>query len=1110
MPDTTTITPASPSFEKLKLKLRELFELDKADLDFGIYRILRQRHAEISEFLDKHLERTVREALTSHGELQQAGIEQDLRKAESAAHAAGITPEQSPRVMELREKYGKGADLAATADEVYSHLLTFFSRYYQGGDFLGLQRSTVHGREKYMIPYNGEEVKLVWANMDQYYIKSSDLLRDYTFHIRKADLATAQGELLLDDVPDEVVIQFKLVAGDTEKDNRKSDSKTTRAFILDADMPFEQTDAKRLCICFRYCEHSSERNLQDKLNVDTEKALADSLPPRLKSLLFALDPTYKGKDKKDQRTILQKHLRSYTAKFQFDYFIHKDLGHFLRRELDFYVKNEVVHLDDIENTDAAKADEYFSKIRAIRQCATPVIQMLTQLEEFQKKLWLKKKFVVETRYCLTLDRVPEALYQDICANEDQWKEWEDLYGISELKPKRTNDFLKANAFLMLDTRHFGRDFTLKLLASTENLDASLDGVCFHSENFQALQLMQERYREQIKCVYIDPPYNTTSSAILYKNNYKHSSWATLMRDRLDLLRRCLGRDGAIFASIDKHERTILEKAMDQVFGEDNHIEELIWSMNTTNSQAPNYSTNHEYVLVYAKDRTVVEQDKAMFREPKPGFDKVMELVARLNPGYPTVSAIEAEIRALYEQHKIEFREELEAQGLEWEDEKGNDPWKGLFNYFHAEYRDDAGKYVPESEAKEKEAKIWVFQEDNTSMPATKQSASTRDPNHPNWRFYKPPHRVTGKPCPHPKSGWKFAYADDADSPDRRSFVSLDRDHRIAWGPDETKVPRLKRMLHEVETNIGKSVFSDYSDGEKQTSALFGKSGLFLAPKHADFVSRFILHSTKKTGLVLDCFGGSGSTAHAVIATNQLDSGDRKYIVAEMGEHFETLIVPRLKKVAYASEWKEGKPKARNTGISHAFKIVRLEGYEDTLNNLNLRRTPDQTSVLAKADESARNQYLLNYFLDVESVGSKSLLDLAEFRDPFAYKLNIATSSAGETKETTIDLVETFNWLVGLKVKHIDSQRGFVTITGEKRAGGRALIIWRTLSTDPVADNVTLEKFLGKLAVDPADTEYELIYVNGSHTLNDPHNKVHLIEETFQRLMFDSTNFESLS
>jgi len=153
--------------------------------------------------------------------------------------------------------------------------------------------------------------------------------------------------------------------------------------------------------------------------------------------------------------------------------------------------------------------------------------------------------------------------------------------------------------------------------------------------------------------------------------------------------------------------------------------------------------------------------------------------------------------------------------------------------------------------------------------------------------------------------------------------------------------------------------------------------------------------------------------------------------------------------------------------------------------------------------------MAGYFLDVESVGSASLLDLDQFRDPFAYTLKIATTSAGETKETTIDLVETFNWLLGLKVKHIDAQKGFLTVTGEKRAGGRTLVIWRRLSDDPVADNAALEKFLGEIAVKPADTEFEYIYVNGSHTLTDPHNKVHLIEEAFHRLMFDGGSFESL-
>jgi adenine-specific DNA-methyltransferase len=226
----------------------------------------------------------------------------------------------------------------------------------------------------------------------------------------------------------------------------------------------------------------------------------------------------------------------------------------------------------------------------------------------------------------------------------------------------------------------------------------------------------------------------------------------------------------------------------------------------------------------------------------------------------------------------------------------------------------------------------------------------------------------------------------------------------------------------------------------------------------------------------------------------------------MGNHFETVTARRIKKAVYSTDWKDGKPQTRNTGISHAFKIVRLEGYEDTLNNLHLKRTSEQEAALQAAPEKVRDQYLLGYFLDVESAGSASLLDFDQFRDPFAYKLKIATNSVGETVDTTIDLVETFNWLLGLKVKHIDSQKGFLTVTGEKRAGGRTLVIWRTLSDDPIADNKALEGFLGKIKINPADTEFDYLYINGSHTLTDPHNKAHLIEEAFQRLMFDTPDF----
>jgi adenine-specific DNA-methyltransferase len=493
--------------------------------------------------------------------------------------------------------------------------------------------------------------------------------------------------------------------------------------------------------------------------------------------------------------------------------------------------------------------------------------------------------------------------------------------------------------------------------------------------------------------------------------------------------------------------------------------------------------------VYAKNRVVAEQDKSMFREPKPGYAEVMELVARLNPEYPPIATIEEELRKLYQQHQIEYREQVEAEGLDWEDEKKNDPWKGLFNYRNAEYRDTAGLLVAEQDARNLQANIWIWRESDASMPATKQAASTGDPNDPNYRWYKPFHPKTHKPAPHPKSGWKLAYGNDAERGNRQSFVALDKDNRICWGEDEKKVPQLKRMLHEVETNVGKSVFADYSDGEKQTHALFNRSGVFLAPKHAKFVSRFIQHASKKDSIVLDCFGGSGSTGHAVITVNREDKEKRKFILIEQGEYFSTVIKPRIQKVVYSSEWKAGKPiptensklKTENPyqGISHCFKAIKLESYEDTLNNLQLRRTPEQGDLLNTLPQQAKDDYLLNYLLDVESRGS--LLSVEDFRKPFDYTLNVAVDSAGAFEPRKIDLVETFNYLIGLRVKHIDAQpqRGFVAVTGTLPSGESCLVLWRDCD---VLDYEGVAKLCDKLAINPADNEFDVVYINGDHNI----------------------------
>lgn len=1078
------------NYDKLLAKLTEMFQLDRADLDFGIYRIMNSKRDEILQFLERDLLPQVRQVLAAaQGEIGSVGAE-ELRQAEDQARALGVDPNSVPKVQELRKKHGSAGDLNALEQEVFNHLYSFFRRYYDEGDFLSLRR---YKEGVYAIPYEGEEVKLHWANADQYYIKTAEHFRDYTFKVESGRR-----------------VHFKLTEAEVDKDNNKSAEK--RVFLLAGDHAITE-EGGELFVRFNYRAAPDKRKQKDY----SEEAIArilDELPPSWKSSLLAKAPT----EKNPNRSILEKHLTDYTARNTFDYFIHKDLGGFLRRELDFYIKNEVMHLDDIENESAPKVEQYLAKVRAIRRVAGKLIEFLAQLEEFQKALWLKKKFVADTQYLVTLDHIPEALFEDIAANEAQRREWVRLFAIDEIKEDTvttgyteplTVDFLKDHKGLVLNTEFFDFDFIRSFLASMPDIDSEVQGTLVHSDNFQALRLMSKRYRAQVKCIYIDPPYNTASSSIPYKNDYKHSSWASLMNDRVAEMRRYLPMDGAIFVSIDKAERTVLEHVLDRNFGKDNKVEELIWSMNTNNSQAPNYSTNHEYVLVYAKDREVVEKDREMFREPKPGFEEVMALVSELNPQYPSVSEIAAELRKLYERHKIAYREELEAAGLELEEESRNDPWKGLYNYNQAEYRDERGDWVPDVEARAKNARIWIWQEGDASMPATKQADSTQDKTHRNWRFYKPLHPITRKPCPHPKSGWKFAYDDDEDSPDKRSFVALDRDHRIAWGADETKVPRLKRMLHEVETNIGKSVFQDYSDGEKQTSAMFGRSGVFLAPKHASFVSRFIQHAARPDSTILDCFGGSASTAHAVIQLNRDDRGNRKFVLVEVGSYFDTVVLPRVAKAIYSRDWRAGKPLSRQ-GISYCVKVVRLESYEDTLSNLEIRQLDPLQARLVESNAAVRQDYLLKYVLSTETASNQSLLNVSAFDHPFAYKLKVSTDTISETKEINVNLIETFSWLLGLRVHTMDVIRGFQIVTGRLPGpgnsdnGDKALIIWRDVDENP---NDKLDEFFRKQNYNTQDQEFDVIYVNGDNNLQnlrkeDQSWKVRLIEEEFHRLMWD--------
>jgi adenine-specific DNA-methyltransferase len=154
---TSSQEEAAPSLKKLQDLLRQLFQIEAADLDFGLYRIMNAKRKEIMRFFDEELLPQVRE------ELSKALGSED--------------PARAPKVKELQERYNAALDIEAAENEVFSHLYNFFRRYYSEGDFIS-QRRYKEGYEKgaYAIPYNGEEVMLYWANYDQYYIKTSEYL----------------------------------------------------------------------------------------------------------------------------------------------------------------------------------------------------------------------------------------------------------------------------------------------------------------------------------------------------------------------------------------------------------------------------------------------------------------------------------------------------------------------------------------------------------------------------------------------------------------------------------------------------------------------------------------------------------------------------------------------------------------------------------------------------------------------------------------------------------------------------------------------------------------------------------------------------------------------
>lgn len=937
--------------EKFQELLKKLFQFDCAELDFGIYRIMNQKRAVIEQFIDKDLLDAVTTELSSGALAQEAGLAQQLTEVaakvresfgDDSLDAEGnlIKGQDLPlgkEYLALRDRAGRPKSSPELEAQIFNHLYAFFSRYYDEGDFMSLRRYSK--RNKYAIPYNGEEVYLHWANSDQYYIKTAENFTDYSYR---------HGGW---------TVRFKLRNADVEQNNVKG----AKRFFLPrlADVGLEPA-TRTLTIPFEYRLLTPQEEIifkskpQETILAEAAQKIVATAKPNTDALAALLHEKRKDTDG-NPVSLLDHHLRVYARKNTSDFFIHKDLGDFLERELDVYLKNEVLNLDELEAGGEARAESWFQILRAIKAIGRKIIAFVAQIENFQKRLFEKKKFVTEVHYCVTLDRVPEELYPEIAKNKAQITEWKRLFHIHEIKgdlamqgfkePVKA-EFLKANPFLVLDTKFFSAEFTEKLLASKEilkgasALDEAIDGLLVHGENLQVLHFLKERFRESISCIYIDPPYNTGSDGFPYKDSYQHSSWLAMMRDRLSQALEFLPPDGVLYVSIGEEEVTQLEGLLDKLVGRTNRLGTVVWKarVKPVNIGEAKYRPQNEteYVLAYER-----EDDKAQFQPLLTGAVRTYphELKGRR---YRLTTILKSNRGANY---RTTMSFELEGytppEGQRWQ--AGEDQIRWLWDNGYIEFKDGTPfrRYFEDEEGAEHDP-FYCFMEQEWS------------------------------------------------------------------GTSE----------------VGKS----------ELNHLLGNMHGFDTVKPKRLMMTLLMASSPPASWVLDFFGGSGTTGHAVIQLCRDTETKRHFILAESGEYFDQLLKPRILKAIYSKDWKDSKPVSREGGTC-ALKYLNLESYEDALDNITFQSSNGQ-AVLQLED------YVLSYMLNFETKESDTLLNVAKLDSPFDYKLR----RYGKDEPLPVDLPETFNYLIGLHVasRRVYDNKGTPYLVYRGRAEGReTAVIWRT-------------------------------------------------------------------
>lgn len=440
-----------------------------------------------------------------------------------------------------------------------------------------------------------------------------------------------------------------------------------------------------------------------------------------------------------------------------------------------------------------------------------------------------------------------------------------------------------------------KDVPYRLLEPVAKLscgDANSGNLIVQGDNLHALKALLPRYAGQVKCVYIDPPYNTGNEDWAYNDNVnspeirkwlgelvgkegetldRHDRWLCMMYPRLLLLKQFLSEDGAIFVSIDDNEVGNLQALMREVFGSANEVATIVWEKGKK-GDSKLVSVTHEYIVAFARNKAYLTAKKIRWRRKKPGADEVLEY-------YDT----------LRQQHG-EDHDKIRKDIMAWfRSLPKTDPRKA---HKHYNWSDKRGLYFP----------------DNFHGPDDGRESRPR---------YPILHPTTGQPCAMPSTGWRWE--------EETTIKALKEDPpRIHFGKDHTTIPNRKSYLFEIDEEPMLSVF--YTDGRAATlevEAMLG-AGSFQFPKDSNVIADLVGMVTEPGDLVLDSFGGSGTTAHAVLKRNQHLKKPLKFILVELDEdNAENKTRERVRKAIEGYVPLAGKKQTPVPGLGGGFQFCTL-------------------------------------------------------------------------------------------------------------------------------------------------------------------------------------------